>query len=200
MMAKVDRIIRLYMKDAIPYELGMARYAHNQIISITKFPTTPDELRRINLQIEGFALHARNLIDFFYNHGQSSINNKRGNLGAWRFVLQNTPMATKRNLSKATERLYDLMHDQVLHLGRGRKSTARGKFGTKKIIYLMKQIKSQARIFDRDLDPGYKAHAPGNFGLPQPAKVTLTGRASATNRTIMVSWTGPAAPHVPSLT
>lgn len=132
-----------------------------------------------NLIIEGFWLHARNLIEMF--------------LGKWnatdpKLIAPN--YSPKDSAKMAT--YYGKICNQITHLQDGRPVADAGKLDCED-VGLIVWLEEEIAHFISHVDPGLRSHlTPQHIGYPMgPRGPTL----SATNVTTSVQgWTGPAGP------
>ena len=128
-----------YIKKHLPYELEMLRFTHDRLKS-------PIERLLANALMESFAVHARNLIDFLFNHGDD------GEYSARDFLPEDHPLGAKRSLG-AVGKPYGRIHEEVLHMGQGRPIAQEDQVGPEERQLLRDAIESRLpKFLDAMLD------------------------------------------------
>ncbi|BBO06277.1 hypothetical protein SG09_56270 [Bradyrhizobium ottawaense] len=157
----------------LPYEIDHLRAAYRLL---PQYGSRDPHLR--NLIIEGFWLHARNLIEMFLG---------KRNATDPKLVAPNYSPNDQAKLQS----YYGKICNQITHLDDGRPVADGGKLDCgdpSLIIWLEDEIAH----FLAQVDPGLSAHlGPEQIGLPMGP---LGPSLSATNAPTVHGWTGPAGP------
>ena len=125
-----------------PFEVSMLRDTFERL------QHGPLEQQLANALIESFALHARNLIDFFCD-----TPSERKAIAARHFTTGYTPFEGRR-IKSSDE--YAKINDQVAHLGYGRTTDAKRKFNLADRRTVAGWIETEIPVFLRHLLPNYQ--------------------------------------------
>jgi hypothetical protein len=150
------------------YEVNMLRSTFNFLHT----PAWSPELR--NAIIEAFCIHARNLIKFFDDAGQSNY------VSAKHFCNNYKPWANGRPPSGD---LRGRLNNQIAHLTYDRTARNEDKVGDNEQSELIALIEREIEIFRNSLKEPYKAKWPFNEASAQSAVTNL----STTNHTTSIS-------------
>ncbi len=162
MVTDAERIA--YCKDHLPYELLMLYFSHDSL-------QRPVHILAANSFIESFCVHARNLLDFFYNVKYADQSRLR--LTAVHFVPTESPFAKKRKFGKEIGSLYEKLHDQIFHMGQ-RSSQIEGKISPAERQKLFYSIENAWTSFYPEMIPDLRAYIPSiQKSFPTPDQNTL---------------------------
>ena len=169
----------------VVYEVNMLR----QTFGFLHVPAWSPEL--LNMIIESFCVHARNLIDFF-NENSATPGQSKGYVGAKHFCTNYQPW-TEGGPSKD---LVGRLSRQISHLTYDRTSQNEEKIGPKEQLELVRLIEQELEIFGKCLRKPYASRWPFTRDVAQmefPAEPL-----GATNHTTSIStyvggWTGSMA-------
>lgn len=171
MVTQVDRIE--YCKDHLPYEMLMLYFTHDSL-------QRPVHVLAANSFIESFCVHARNLLDFFYNVKYADQSRLR--LTAVHFVTSESLFAKKRKFGKEIGPLYKKLHEQIFHMGQ-RSSQIQGKISPAERQKLFCFIENAWTSFYPEMIPELQAHIPliqKSFPAPDQNTVPDLPTANAT--------------------
>ncbi|MCK1274429.1 hypothetical protein IVB46_04125 [Bradyrhizobium sp. 61] len=141
-MRTIDDDKKDYMREHLHYEIEMLRFTHDRLKSISSQMLA-------NALMESFVVHARNLMDFFYNQLDPKC------FSAADFLPTGDPAAQKASFGDAGK-AYGLVHNQTLHLGQRRPTLDKDKVGPDERQTLRDAIESQIPAFEAALLSDYK--------------------------------------------
>jgi hypothetical protein len=178
------------IKTDLPYEIDGLRYAYNRLQSGLEGQA------EINVFIECFCVHARNLIDFFWPKQP-----KQKNHAIARQFMDTKAKRLYTSLQGADPNangLYRKICDQIVHLTYDRTDDAERKIGPDDRSYLKQLIEKEIGNFSRHLHPSYRhlwnRRAEFATYAPLTRQGPTTTNAPATTSEVSSSpggWTGP---------
>ena len=125
----------------LKYELVMLNHTFQQL----QMKSLPQN--EVNVLIESFCLHARNLIDFF----SDSHKDKGREAAAWHFTKDTyRPPAKPKGLCEK-------INAQILHIRYDRTSAASEKIGTADRLALWTLVRNRVAYFLEELRPEYQS-------------------------------------------
>jgi hypothetical protein len=127
------------------YEIEMLRYAYDRL-KVGGF----ENQGQINSLIETFCIHARNLIDFFWEDKPESKDEPK----ATHFASTYPAARGKR----PPQRLYGKLHRQVFHLSYKRPIDPQEKFSASERKALIEAIEAEILSFRDHLSERYRIH------------------------------------------
>lgn len=142
-MSTTDEDNKDYMREHLYYEIEMLRFTHDRLKS-------PLGRLLANALMESFVVHARNLMDFFFNQFDPKCFSAADFLPDGHSAAQKVPFG---DAGKA----YGLAHSQTLHLGQRRPTLDKDKVGPDDRQKLRDAIETKLPIFEAALLPQYKS-------------------------------------------
>jgi hypothetical protein len=139
-MIEKDNII----SEQLPYEINMLRYAYQRLQSPLH------EQAEINVFIECFCVHARNLLDFFWYKQP-----KKKNYAVARQFTSGSynPFG---GVNPKANGLCGKLNDQIVHVTYGRTNVTEEKLGDEPRAYLKAVIEKEIGNFTSHLDASYR--------------------------------------------
>jgi hypothetical protein len=132
------------ISEMLPYEIDMLRHAYQRSQS-------PEfEQADINAFIETFCIHARSLIDFFWDRKPK----KKNHAIARHFI--SGPYDPFGGVSPKPNRLYAKLNDQIVHLSYSRTDVMEEKIGPKERLELNNLIEKEIENFGSHIDASYQ--------------------------------------------
>lgn len=179
-MSKTGTVIEknLIIFEMLPYGIDMLRHAYGRLQSASHGQATA------NILIECFCLHARNLLDFFWDKKHSN------HAVAREFTTPSyNPFG---GVSPKTNGVYRKLHDQILHLTYGRTDVMEEKIGHQQRAELKNLIEKEIDNFGIHIDASYRHlwNRRGEF-LPDTSMSPNTTTSVSTSVTLV--WAGPSA-------
>ncbi|WP_299817001.1 hypothetical protein [uncultured Roseibium sp.] len=129
-----DKILEEFLRRFLKYEVDMLRATHILILN------SPDSQIVINVLIESFCIHARNIIEFLKNHGACDVDPR------W-FTGENYKV--DRNFLKKS--LGDRVNAQIAHLSHNRTTDSKKKIDAKDRKELSDAVELQLSRFYNNL-------------------------------------------------
>jgi hypothetical protein len=138
-MIQKDKII----SEMLPYEIDMLRHSYRRLQSPLH------DQADVNAFIECFCVHARNLLDFFWD-----AKPKQKKHAVARHFIAGCYHPFER-VSPKTNGLYGKLNDQIAHITYGRTDVMEEKIGPVERAYLKDLVEKQIENFSRHIDPLY---------------------------------------------
>jgi len=176
---------QIFTED-LPYEIKMLRYGYKRLQSGL------DGQAEINVFIECFCVHARNLLDFFWPKQPK----KKNHAIARQFIKDRRLYTPFGGVDPNTNGLYGKLCDQIVHLTYDRTDIADDKIGDDDRDYLKRLIEKEIDNFCCHLHPSYRHLWNQRAELPAHAPVTWQGMPTRTSE-VWVSSAGPIGPDKP---
>jgi hypothetical protein len=178
-MTQKDKII----SEHLPYEIDMLRHAYERLQSSSHGQAT------LNVLIECFSLHARNLLDFFWDPKHSNYAVAREFTTALYQPFSGT--------SPKKDGLYGKLNEQVTHLTYGRTEDPADKIGPAERLTLKNLIESEIDNFSNHIQEQFRElwrrRAEALIITSQATQVSGT-TSSALTVTVGMGATGPIGP------
>jgi hypothetical protein len=128
----------------LPYEIDMLRYAYQRLLDFV-----PQE--EGNAFIECFCVHARNLLDFFWDETP-----KRKNYAVARHFTSPSYKPFEDLSPKKKNGLYGKLHDQIVHLTYGRTDDSSARIGHDARVSLRELIEREIDNFSSHIETPYR--------------------------------------------
>ncbi len=174
-----------YIRKHLAYEIEMFRYTY------VGLQNQKDQLL-FNALYESFCVHARNLMDFFFNQASD----KERNYIAADFLPEGHPRAAKRSFGDAGKP-YGLIHKEVLHMGAGRPHEQAKQVGPSERKLLADTLKQEIADFRSHIVPTLQAEWDSALArISAIAKVNpALEPATQSSSPSDIGYTGPGGPR-----
>ncbi len=165
-MAKIDQQLESCFTEHLPYEIRMMRYEYSKMVALNMIPKAPSVELEMNSAIEGFCLHARNLMEFFKN---------KSDFDPREFTVRGYPL-NKRFLRDS---FLSKLNAQLTHLSSRRTSDPKEKLHGPDFDELKRAIEAEISRMIENLKPEWRSKC--TFGDASAVIVQLGSSPSSTN-------------------